>query len=185
MPPADSSACAASHWPRPATPPSTLTSTSSPSFAPQISRNRFIRHHDFFRPDSRIPCPLLPRPPSHPAASPIRSEGFFNALVLIRPRAAAHPHRHNRPHRRLPLLHHPLAARAQIAPCLISRYGVSAIDRIAVAMRNATGAKVWQGAIVRVPQWVVEEGQPPVRPIVAVWVSSSSGRINTSALRAL
>ena len=43
--------------------------------------------------------------------------------------------------------------------------------------------EIWQGAIVRLPQWVVEEGQAPVRPIVAVWVSASSGRINTSELR--
>src|SRR5829696_8228661 len=55
------------------------------------------------------------------------------------------------------------------------------IDRIK-RLRKSRG-EVWQGAIVRVPQWVVEEGQAPLRPIVAVWVSVTSGRINTSALR--
>src|SRR5687768_8597809 len=55
------------------------------------------------------------------------------------------------------------------------------IDRIR-RLRKSRG-EIWQGAIIRVPQWVVEEGQPPVRPILAVWFSMSSGRINTSALR--
>ena len=55
------------------------------------------------------------------------------------------------------------------------------IDRIR-RLRKSRG-EVWQGAIVRVPQWVVEEGQPPVRPILAVWFSMNSGRINTGALR--
>src|SRR3954471_8848312 len=55
------------------------------------------------------------------------------------------------------------------------------IDRIR-RLRKSRG-EVWQGAIVRVPQWVVEEGQSPVRPIVAVWFGMNSGRINTSALR--
>src|SRR5215216_2677246 len=55
------------------------------------------------------------------------------------------------------------------------------IDRIK-RLRKSRG-EVWQGAIVRVPQWVVEEGQAPVRPIVAVWISTSSGRINTGALK--
>ena len=36
---------------------------------------------------------------------------------------------------------------------------------------------------MRVPQWVVEEGQAPLRPIVAVWVSMNSGRMNVGALR--
>ncbi|HEV8290364.1 MAG TPA: hypothetical protein VGP94_00505, partial [Tepidisphaeraceae bacterium] len=55
------------------------------------------------------------------------------------------------------------------------------IERIR-RLRKSRG-EVWEGAIIRVPQWVVEEGQAPVRPIVAVWISMSSGRINTSALR--
>ena len=55
------------------------------------------------------------------------------------------------------------------------------LDRIR-RLRKSKG-EVWQGAIVRVPQWVVEEGQTPLRPVVAVWISMSSGRINTSALR--
>src|SRR6185503_4622305 len=55
------------------------------------------------------------------------------------------------------------------------------MDRIR-RLRKSKG-EVWQGAIVRVPQWVVEEGQTPLRPVVAVWVSGTSGRINTSALR--
>jgi tetratricopeptide (TPR) repeat protein len=55
------------------------------------------------------------------------------------------------------------------------------IERIR-RLRKSRG-EVWQGAIVRVPQWVVEEGQAPVRPIVAVWISMSSGRINTGALK--
>jgi len=55
------------------------------------------------------------------------------------------------------------------------------IDRIRRLRR--TRGEVWQGAIIRVPQWVAEAAEPPVRPILAVWISMSSGRINTSALR--
>jgi tetratricopeptide (TPR) repeat protein len=55
------------------------------------------------------------------------------------------------------------------------------IDRIR-RLRKSRG-EVWQGTIIRVPQWVVEEGQAPVRPILAVWFSMNSGRINTGALR--
>ncbi|HEV8607272.1 MAG TPA: hypothetical protein VGQ99_18175 [Tepidisphaeraceae bacterium] len=55
------------------------------------------------------------------------------------------------------------------------------IDRIR-RLRKSRG-EVWQGAIIRVPQWVLEEGQSPVRPILAVWFSMKSGQINTSALR--
>ncbi len=55
------------------------------------------------------------------------------------------------------------------------------IDRIR-RLRKSRG-EIWQGAIIRVPQWVVEEGQSPVRPILAVWFSMKSGQINTSALR--
>ncbi|HEV8377945.1 MAG TPA: hypothetical protein VGP99_03770 [Tepidisphaeraceae bacterium] len=55
------------------------------------------------------------------------------------------------------------------------------IERIR-RLRKSRG-EVWQGAIIRVPQWVAEEGQAPVRPILAVWISMNSGRINTSALR--
>ena len=54
------------------------------------------------------------------------------------------------------------------------------LDRIR-RLRKSRG-EVWQGAIVRVPQWVVEEGQAPLRPIVAVWVSMNSGRMNVGAL---
>src|SRR5437870_804671 len=54
------------------------------------------------------------------------------------------------------------------------------IDRI--RRLRASRGEVWQGAIVRVPQWVVEEGQAPLRPIVAVWVSMNSGRMNVGAL---
>src|SRR4051794_8748975 len=55
------------------------------------------------------------------------------------------------------------------------------LDRIR-RLRKSRG-EIWQGAIVRVPQWVVEANQPPLRPIVAVWVSMSSGRMNVGALR--
>src|SRR5688572_7909199 len=40
--------------------------------------------------------------------------------------------------------------------------------------------ETWQGGIIRIPQWLAEEGEAPVRPLMAVWVSLSSGRINTS-----
>src|SRR5689334_19120665 len=55
------------------------------------------------------------------------------------------------------------------------------IERIR-RLRKSRG-ETWQGAIIRVPQWVVEEGQAPVRPILAVWFSVTSGRINAGALR--
>ncbi len=55
------------------------------------------------------------------------------------------------------------------------------IDRIR-RLRRSRG-EAWQGAIIRVPQWVAEEGQTPVRPILAVWFSTTTGRINTSALK--
>jgi hypothetical protein len=40
--------------------------------------------------------------------------------------------------------------------------------------------EAWQGAIIRIPQWLAESGQAPIRPFMAVWVSLASGRINTS-----
>src|SRR5688500_9237425 len=55
------------------------------------------------------------------------------------------------------------------------------IDRIR-RLRRSRG-EVWQGAIIRVPQWVAEEGQTPVRPILAVWFSTTTGRINTGVLK--
>ena len=34
--------------------------------------------------------------------------------------------------------------------------------------------ETWQGAIVRTPTWVKEEGGPPYRPHVPMWVSVTS-----------
>src|SRR5687768_6531416 len=43
--------------------------------------------------------------------------------------------------------------------------------------------ETWQGGIIRIPQWVVEEGREPIRPFMAVCVSMASGRTNTSEPR--
>ena len=40
--------------------------------------------------------------------------------------------------------------------------------------------ETWQGGIIRIPQWLAEEGRAPIRPWMAVWVSLGSGRVNTS-----
>ncbi|MFO0985301.1 MAG: hypothetical protein U1E76_26820 [Planctomycetota bacterium] len=40
----------------------------------------------------------------------------------------------------------------------------------------------WQGALVRMPSWIAERGQPPYRPWLAVWVSLASGKIHMSRL---
>src|SRR5688572_30014760 len=43
--------------------------------------------------------------------------------------------------------------------------------------------ETWQAAIIRIPQWLAEEGKTPVRPVMAVCVNLATGRINTSEPR--
>lgn len=54
------------------------------------------------------------------------------------------------------------------------------VDRIRQLRRTR---EVWQGDIIRVPQWLAEQGKPPVRPWVAILVNLENGRVQTGPLK--
>jgi tetratricopeptide (TPR) repeat protein len=54
------------------------------------------------------------------------------------------------------------------------------IDRIRQLRKTR---EVWDGEILRVPQWLAEEGKAPVRPWLGIWVNAANGKISTSGLR--